>query len=130
MENFSQTENFTEALDWYQKMLDNGIKPTTGSYNALITIYGMKKDKEKVLQLCTEMEAIGLRIHSSTFEVLVAALLRCNDLQGAFDQFLRMRKEGIRPTEEMFYSVLYEYAKLGNVDQVYILIKFYFSNLK
>jgi pentatricopeptide repeat protein len=70
MDNYTQENKLDTALEWYQKMLAKGIKPSVGSYNSLITIYGMKHSIEKVLEVFNEMEKIGIRINKTSYEVI------------------------------------------------------------
>lgn len=49
MDNYVAEKKLDHALDWYGKLLEKGLKPSVGSYNSLITIYGMKQDLQKVL---------------------------------------------------------------------------------
>lgn len=118
MENYIIENKLDTALEWYAKMLEKGIKPTVGSYNQLITLFGMKKDLQKVLDIFAEMEKTGIRINKTTYEVFIAALLRCGEVDKAKDQFQRMRRDAVKPDEEMFFSVMNEYAKKNDVTQV------------
>ena len=69
MDNYVQENKLDTALEWYQKLLQKGIKPSVGSYNSLITIYGMKNQIEKVLDVFNEMEKTGIRINKTSYEV-------------------------------------------------------------
>lgn len=130
MDNYIAENKLDSALDWYGKMLEKGIKPTVGSYNSLITIHGMKKDLQKVLDIFVEMEKTGVRINKTSYEVYIAALLRCGEVDRARDQFTRMRKDAVKPDEEMLYSVMHEYAKKNDTNQVSRgLLFFYFCLL-
>lgn len=69
------------------------------------------------------MEKTGIRINKTTYEVFIAALLRCNEVDRARDQFQRMRKDAVRPDEEMFFSVMQEYAKKNDFAQLIELLR-------
>lgn len=117
---FSESGNMEDALETLQKMKELGLQPTTSTYNTLIKGYGIAGYPEKsseLLDLMLEDENSNVRPNLRTFNVLIQAWCRKNNIEEAWNMVHKMECCGVQPDTVTYNTIATCYVQKGETQR-------------
>ncbi|XP_010519906.1 PREDICTED: pentatricopeptide repeat-containing protein At5g25630 [Tarenaya hassleriana] len=113
---FSESGEMDDALGTLSKMKELGLQPTTSTYNTLIKGYGIAGRPEissELLDSMLEDENSGVRPNLRTFNVLIQAWCRQNNVEEAWNVVRKMEGCGIQPDTVTYNTIATYYVQKG-----------------
>ena len=106
-----------EALDLFDQMLDSNTKPSTYSFNILLTaVARMKHHNHTLLSLHNRMYRVGgVFLDNVTYGVFIISYNRINRVDHGFGVFGSMLKRGLNGDTLIFGSLMHGLCKQKRV---------------
>ena len=105
LKGYTKQRNMQKALDCFQRMIDNKIKPNIISYNSLLECAIQSKDYKKAEELYKELE-IDKQADIITYSCYMKGLLKQRRIQETMDLLEVLRKEKKGEIDEILYNSL------------------------
>jgi pentatricopeptide repeat protein len=101
-----KAEHLESAQLFFNEILNQGQSPTEQAYLALIRCYSDANRFEESLSLVKSMQELNIEVRHRTFQPILDAFLRNNDLENILNIMFKMIFLGIHPRSEQVTALL------------------------
>ncbi|KAG0741338.1 hypothetical protein G6F57_008494 [Rhizopus arrhizus] len=117
---YARAKDQTNVTETLRKMEEEGVSPTTDSYNLIMEAFGNDKNIALQNRLKEEMQQKGLELNSVTYYHLLRG--QQNNIELALETLEDMKKRGIEPTL-LTYSLLIRSCRAKTSNTAFNLLK-------
>ena len=107
-----------KALELYDNMLTEGIKPSSITCGIVIKAYGMIHNVTKALAMYEEMKRNKIEISSVTYGCLINACIQNNDNKQAFALYEELKENNYAMNTILYTTLIKAYTKEKKIDKV------------
>ncbi|KAI4372157.1 hypothetical protein MLD38_010428 [Melastoma candidum] len=110
IDTYGKAARIEEASDMLNRMLKEGIVPTTVTLNTLIHMYGNNGKLEELNELMGKMEELRCVPDTRTYNILISIYTKLDDIYKANSYFEKMKKNGLEPDVVSYCTLLRAYS--------------------
>ncbi|CAA7012840.1 unnamed protein product [Microthlaspi erraticum] len=118
---YGKSGQIKEASETFERMLEEGIVPTTVTFNTMIHIYGNNGQLGEVTSLMKKMKLRCLP-DTRTYNILISLHTKSNDIEKAEAYFKEMKSSGLKPDPVSYRTLLYAFSIRHMVEEAEELI--------
>ncbi|OIV92593.1 hypothetical protein TanjilG_07584 [Lupinus angustifolius] len=121
---YSRSENFQKSEEVLREILEKGMKPDKISYNTVIYAYCRNGRMKEASRIFSEMkDAAALVPDVVTYNTFIATYAADSMFVEAIDVVRYMIKQGCKPNQTTFNSIIDWYCKLNRQDEAKYFVK-------
>jgi pentatricopeptide repeat protein len=107
--------DYQKAVQIYQDMLENDIKPSAVTYGIMIKGYGQFKSLENAMKIYERMKAENIKLNEITLGCLIDACIKCNHLNKALE--IIEQQKAIPMNTIIYTTILKGFTKERNLSK-------------
>lgn len=108
---------YEEALDFFQQMPHEGMKPNITTWNTMISGYAQKGEGHEALRLLHAMKQGGIEPNSVTWNALIGGYAQHGLCENALNLYQQMQEEGSEPDYVTFLCILRASSKMETFEK-------------
>mmetsp|Transcript_68832 Transcript_68832/g.197370 ORF Transcript_68832/g.197370 Transcript_68832/m.197370 type:complete len:552 (-) Transcript_68832:48-1703(-) len=112
-----QKKRLKEAIDLFEELIAEGLRPTVHTYTALMNAYVRNGDHAGARGLFNQMQAAGLEPNTVTFTTLLKSCCAKVDLTEAAELLVTMREKGVDINVRTINTFLRGCLCVGDIDR-------------
>ncbi|XP_047327734.1 pentatricopeptide repeat-containing protein At3g23020 [Impatiens glandulifera] len=105
IDNFGKSGQLKEACETFDRMLEDGIVPTTVTFNTMIHIYGNNGRLGEVTSLIRKMEELNCPPDTRTYNILSFLYAKHGDIETARNYFRAMKQPDLVSYRTLLYAL-------------------------
>ncbi|VFQ70764.1 unnamed protein product [Cuscuta campestris] len=122
IDTYGKAGKVKEASEAFERMLDEGISPTTVNFNTMIHLYGNNNRMEEVGSLMQKMEDLDCCPDTRTYNILIFLHAKHNDIETASFYFEAMKSASLEPDIVSYRTLLYAFSIRQMVSEADMLV--------
>ncbi|RAL54673.1 hypothetical protein DM860_001801 [Cuscuta australis] len=122
IDTYGKAGKVKEASEAFERMLDEGISPTTVNFNTMIHLYGNNNQMEEVGSLMQKMEDLDCCPDTRTYNILIFLHAKHNDIETASFYFEAMKSASLEPDIVSYRTLLYAFSIRQMVSEADMLV--------
>ncbi|VFR02227.1 unnamed protein product [Cuscuta campestris] len=122
IDTYGKAGKVKEASEAFERMLDEGLSPTTVTFNTMIHLYGNNNRMEEVWSLMQKMEDLGCYPDTRTYNILIFLHAKHNDIETASFYFEVMKSASLEPDIVSYRTLLYAFSIRQMVSEADMLV--------
>lgn len=104
-----------KALELYENMINEGVKPSSITCGIVIKAYGMKRDINKALSIYEQMKKENIKITSITIGCLMNACIENNKTNYVFQIYDELKQNQFQMNTILYTTIIKAYTKEKNL---------------
>ncbi|KAK4434069.1 Pentatricopeptide repeat-containing protein [Sesamum alatum] len=110
IDTYGKAGKLQEASKTFERMLQEGISPTTVTFNTMIHMYGNNGQLDEVASLMQRMEKAKCSPDTRTYNILISLHAKHNDIDLAARYLTKMKEASLEPDAVSYRTLLYAFS--------------------
>ncbi|XP_019180791.1 PREDICTED: pentatricopeptide repeat-containing protein At3g23020 [Ipomoea nil] len=110
IDTYGKAGQVKEASETFERMVKEGIAPTTVTFNTMIHLYGNNGQLEEVGSLMRKMEELKCCPDTRTYNILIFLHAKHDNIEMAANYFKLMKSASLEPDTVSYRTLLYAFS--------------------
>ena len=118
-----RNKDFDRAMELFDSIIDEGVKPKSNIYTALLSVCYKKEHLQKAMEIHELMQSLGMKPGEATYISMIRCYADAGRVEEAQEILNNMIVESMEPKLRTFHPILQALCKAGDLQKIDALLQ-------